>query len=295
MPDSIHLTTDATRSVHAPNGTAAPPDAAEVDRLREQLLLLERQADALRAQLIQLCPDMRDALATSRTRVGELREANERLVLAALDARTVAEAVVTRLGEMTHCSQRDALTGTPNRALMLDRLEGAIALARRRGTAMAVLFVDIDHFKHINDVHGHAIGDAVLQWTAQRMESVVRESDTVSRHGGDEFVVLLAELALASDVRRIAGQLVAALATPCLVGVRELHLTASIGVATYPQDGPDAETLMLRADEAMYSAKHRGRNRFELCAPAGRRAPESDRHPSRGLNGTAHHDMVAGR
>lgn len=290
MPDPNHVPSDATPTVQAPSSRALSPDAARIVILRKELQLLERQAEALHARLLQLCPELHDGVEPVCTPVSELREANERLVLAALDARCVAEAVVTRLGELTHCSQRDALTGTPNRLLMLDRLQSAIALARRRGTPMAVLFVDIDHFKTINDVHGHAVGDAVLQWTAQRMEAVVRESDTVSRHGGDEFVVLLAELASASDVRRIAGQLVAALSAPCRAGAVELQVTASIGVATYPQDGQDAETLISRADKAMYAAKHNGRNRFELYAGPGAKANGADRRTTGEPNLPPHRD-----
>jgi diguanylate cyclase (GGDEF)-like protein len=295
MPTSIYDPTFEMPLVHPSNGLTAPADAPEFAALRDELALLERQADILRCRLLQLCPEQADVSAPNCAPVNELREANERLVLAALDARTVAEAVVTRLGEITRCSQRDALTGTPNRSLMLDRLESAIALSRRRGTPMAVLFVDIDHFKNINDVHGHAVGDAVLQWTAQRMEAVVRESDTVARHGGDEFVVLLAELAHAGDVRRIAGQLVAALAAPCCIGARELQITASIGVATYPQDGQDALTLIARADEAMYSAKHHGRNRFELATSTVPKPSDVDRRARAGMSGNAQHGAPAGR
>ena len=288
MPHPIRDMTAAAPADRPVTQAVPPPDTAETVALRAELLVLERQVDALRARLPKTCPERPDSSAPNCAPVNELLDANERLVLAALDARTVAEAVVTRLGELTQCSQRDALTGTPNRSLMLDRLESAIALSRRRGTPMAVLFVDIDHFKQINDVHGHAVGDAVLQWTAQRMEAVVRESDTVSRHGGDEFVVLLAELAHPGDVRRIAGQLVAALAAPCCIGARELRITVSIGVATYPQDGQDAETLIAQADEAMYAAKHHGRNRFELATSTVPKPSDADRRPRAGMNGSAH-------
>ena len=150
----------------------------------------------LRAELRSLQRELvaaRNELAGSRG--AQLREVNEQLVLSALRAQHVADTAAGDLDELTRTSQRDALTGMPNRALMRDRLEQAIALARRHGTRTAVLFVDLDGFKTVNDELGHGAGDEVLQLLARRMESVVRGSDTVSRHGGDEFLVLLAEVA----------------------------------------------------------------------------------------------------
>lgn len=143
-----------------------------------------------------------------------LQEANEQLVLAALHAETIAEEAVSHLDKLARSSQHDALTDTPNRALMLDRLENAIALARRHRTRIAVLFLDLDEFKQINDTLGHAAGDAVVQLVARRLESVVRHSDTVSRHGGDEFLVLMAEISQPSDAALISEKILAALAAP---------------------------------------------------------------------------------
>ena len=120
-----------------------------------------------------------------------MAEANEQLALVALHAESVAETAVSELGELARSGQRDPLTGLPNRLLMLDRLENAIATARRHETRIAVLFIDLDNFKRINDTLGHAIGDEALKLAARRLQSAVRDSDTVSRHGGEEFLVLL--------------------------------------------------------------------------------------------------------
>lgn len=230
---------------------------------------LNEQADAVRAELARLRQDLAQVQRDfSDLRAVQLLEANEQLVVAALRAEAIAETAVSNLGDVTRSAQRDALTDTPNRTLMLDRLEGAIAMARRRGTHAAVLFLDLDDFKQINDSLGHAAGDAVLQLVARRLEAVVRESDTVSRHSGDEFLVLLAEVAQPSDAVLTASKLLAALAEPCQVSDRVLQLSASVGIALYPEDGEDAATLIGRADTAMYRIKREGRNSgFEAGQP----------------------------
>jgi len=233
------------------------------------LASLDEQADAVRAELARLRQDLAQVQHDfSEARAAQLLEANEQLVLAALRAETIAETAVSNLGELALSSQRDALTDTPNRALMLDRLESAIAMARRRGTRVAVLFLDLDDFKQINDTLGHAVGDAVLQLVARRLESVVRDSDTVSRHSGDEFLVLLAEVAQPADAVLTASKLLSALAEPSQVGDHVLHLSASLGVALYPEDGDDAATLIGRADAAMYRTKREGHGRSELHSEA---------------------------
>jgi diguanylate cyclase (GGDEF)-like protein len=246
------------------------------------LALLNEQADGLRAELAKLRQNLAEVQRDfDETRTAQLREANEQLVLAALHADTIAETAVSNLVELTRASQRDALTDTPNRALMLDRLEIAITSARRRRAHIAVLFLDIDHFKQINDSLGHAVGDEVLQLVARRLESIVRDSDTVSRHSGDEFLVLLAEISQASDAALIAAKMLSALAEPSHVGNHVLCLSASIGIAIYPQDGEDAPTLIRRADAAMYRSKNQALGRFEFysgerMSDAGLGLPASD-------------------
>jgi diguanylate cyclase (GGDEF)-like protein len=195
-----------------------------------------------------------------------LQAANEHLLVAALQAEIVAATAQANMAEMARSSQRDELTGTPNRSMMLDHINYAIAMAQRHSKHVAVFFVDIDGFKSINDTHGHAMGDAVLQRVARQLESSVRASDAVSRHGGDEFLVVLAEVAHRQDVAPIAAKMLAALSKPDLAGSPMPLLSASIGISLYPNDGIDAASLISRADSAMYRAKKNGRNRFECYA-----------------------------
>ena len=166
--------------------------------------------------------------------------------------------------KMSHLEEHDVLTALPNRALLSDRLEHGMALAARNGRQMAILFIDLDHFKHINDSLGHLIGDRILKAVAQRITSCVRQSDTVSRQGGDEFVVLLSELTRADDAAKIADQIRLALLEPYSVDSHYLHLTASIGVSVYPSDGEEASALLQYADTAMYHAKEKGRNNSQF-------------------------------
>jgi diguanylate cyclase (GGDEF)-like protein/PAS domain S-box-containing protein len=156
---------------------------------------------------------------------------------------------------MSHLAQHDPLTGLPNRSLLHDRLDRAIASARRRACALAVLFVDVDRFKRINDTLGHVTGDEVLQSIAGRLTAGVRDSDTVCRYGGDEFVILLSEVACIEDVAFSADQLLAAIAMPHRVGDHVVHVTASVGVSVYPADATDAATLLRKADLALLRAK----------------------------------------
>ena len=200
----------------------------------------------------------------SGVHAAQLLEANERLVVAALRAEAIAESAAGKLTELARRGQYDPLTEAPNRSLMFDRMSHAIALAHRRGTRLAILFVDLDHFKQINDTHGHAVGDQTLRLVVQRLQSVLRDSDTVSRHGGDEFLVLLPEIGNAGDAGSTAGKMLAALSAPSHLGEAVLELNASIGIASFPEDGADAQTLIAAADAAMYSAKKHGRSRFEF-------------------------------
>lgn len=234
-------------------------DPLTVAEATQAVVLLKGQADDLRADLVRLRQQLADVrLEVSSNRVAQLLEANGRLVLAVLSAESIAETAVANLSELTYSSQRDALTHTANRALMFDRLTLAMASASQQNTRLAVLFLDLDHFRTINNTLGHAGGDAVLQVVASRLESVLQEGDTVSRHGGDEFLVLLTQVPQASDAARIAEMLLAAVALPSSVGEVRLQLSASIGIAMYPDDGLDMATLIDRADVAMYQAKGKG-------------------------------------
>jgi diguanylate cyclase (GGDEF)-like protein len=168
------------------------------------------------------------------------------------------------LSHMSHSAQHDFLTGLPNRALVNDRITQAIARARRHNTRFAVLFLDLDHFKHINDSLGHVIGDKLLQSVGKRLLSCVRGSDTLSRQGGDEFVVLLSEVAQAKDAALCAQKMLTILQAPHFIGLHRLGVSASIGISIYPDDGLDPETLIKTADTAMYQAKEDGRDNYKF-------------------------------
>ena len=162
--------------------------------------------------------------------------------------------------KMTHLAQHDPLTNLPNRILLNDRIAQAINLAKRNGTRLAVLFLDLDNFKHTNDSLGHASGDSLLQSVAKCLTDCVRDSDTVSRYGGDEFVILLVGGKDAEDAALIAEKIGVALIQPLMHAEKDLCVTASIGISLYPTDGKDADTLIKNADTAMYSAKAGGKN-----------------------------------
>ena len=166
--------------------------------------------------------------------------------------------------QMTHSAQHDVLTSLPNRLLLNDRITQSIAVARRQKKHLAVIFLDLDRFKYINDSLGHAIGDELLQSISKRLLANVRGSDTVSRQGGDEFVILLAEIARPQDAAISAQKLLHSLSAPHLLGGQELHIDGSIGISVYPADGNDAEMLIKSADTAMYHAKECGRNNFQF-------------------------------
>jgi diguanylate cyclase (GGDEF)-like protein/PAS domain S-box-containing protein len=170
--------------------------------------------------------------------------------------------------QMTHTAQHDFLTALPNRILLNDRVSQAITLAPRHMKKVAVLFLDLDGFKHINDSLGHPIGDKLLQSIAGRLVGCVRDSDTVSRQGGDEFVVLLSEVDQPEDAAITARRMLQAVAEAHSIDRHDLHVTASIGLSVYPDDGLDAETLIKNADTAMYQAKENGRQSYQFFKPA---------------------------
>ena len=161
----------------------------------------------------------------------------------------------------------DSLTGLPNRLLMRDRLEHAVASAQRNRTLVGVLFIDLDHFKVINDSYGHHVGDQLLRDIAERTKGCVREIDTVCRLGGDEFVLVVPDLHEAADAGAVARKLLAALSQPYPIDGRNLTITPTVGVSIYPQHGADADTLIRNADTAMYHAKESGKNNFRFYAP----------------------------
>lgn len=182
-----------------------------------------------------------------------------RLAAVAIEHRLLTE-------QLSHQAQHDALTGLPNRLLFQDRLQQALAMAQRNQQQVAVLYMDLDRFKHINDTLGHSSGDALLRQAAGRLEACVRKSDTLARLGGDEFVVVVTELHDAQDAMRVATKLIDALRVPFQVEGNELFVSVSVGISIYPDDGATGEILMANADAAMYRAKEKGRDNFQWFA-----------------------------
>jgi len=182
-------------------------------------------------------------------------------------AASMVSAALHRLdseARLAYLAQFDPLTGLPNRTLLADRFSLMIVQARRRGAALGVLFIDLDDFKLVNDTQGHAAGDELLKETAKRLQSAVRDGDTVARISGDEFTVILSDLARPDDAAIVAQKIIDRLASPVEINAQEVVVTASIGIATFPADGDDAETLLGAADAAMYRAKQSGRNAFQF-------------------------------
>jgi diguanylate cyclase (GGDEF)-like protein len=266
------------------------PNASAAARAQRELAALRREVEQARAELARVRADVAAAeVHFGGSQAAQILEANEQLVLSALRAQTqadtAAEAAAEALKQASRWAEFDALTGLPNRMLLRDRLAQAISGARRRDARSALLFLDLNNFKEINDTLGHAFGDQVLKLAASRLATSVRGADTVSRHGGDEFVILLAEVGQVGDAVAIAEKLGAALGVPGRVGDRVVRLTASIGISLYPDDGEDADTLIERADAAMYHAKRHGLRTFAfqhhgvVSVPGGSSAdPPSQRH-----------------
>ncbi|MFZ3371938.1 MAG: diguanylate cyclase, partial [Desulfitobacteriaceae bacterium] len=170
--------------------------------------------------------------------------------------------------QLSHQTQHDSLTGLPNRLLLTDRLTQALVRCRRKGHIVAVLFLDLDRFRPINDTLGHTIGDALLQETSQRLSSTLREGDTIARHGGDEFAILIPELTHAEDAAIVAQKTLDVFTEPFMINDQEIFITTSIGISLYPADGIDSETLIKHADTALSHAKIQGRNNYQFFTTA---------------------------
>jgi diguanylate cyclase len=252
------------------------PADQSVAEAEGKLARLGVQVEAMQALLVRLLQDV--VRAEDRLDAGQaaqLLEVNEQLVLAALTSQADAEAAAQALEQAAQYTVLDALTRLPNRSALRDRFAQAVADAKRHGTRVAVLFLDLDDFKQINDARGHAFGDRVLRRVADHLVSVVREVDTVCRYGGDEFVVLLAELSQPADAQTVAEKLIAVIGGPAEAEGYAVSLTASVGVAIYPDDGEDVDTLVARADAAMYQTKRlsAGGVAFHGMAPVERVVP----------------------
>ncbi|MDX8396978.1 MAG: EAL domain-containing protein, partial [Mariprofundaceae bacterium] len=170
----------------------------------------------------------------------------------------------TGMQRFYYLAHYDSLTGLPNRALFHERLKSELKNAARRKSILAVLFMDLDHFKNINDTLGHGIGDELLKEVAKRLSGCTRDNDLISRQGGDEFTGILMDLNHAEDAARVAKNIIDALSQPVVIGSHQLFVTSSVGISVYPDDGTDMETLIKHADSAMYQAKESGRNNFQF-------------------------------
>ena len=202
---------------------------------------------------------------------GELLRVLGDTVLRENDLRRQSEQTALQLSHLAH---HDALTDLPNRTLLADRLARALALAARHRRMLAVLFLDLDRFKHINDSLGHPVGDELLRAIGRALTRCVRQSDTVGRQSGDEFIVLLSEIAHAEDAAAVARTVIDAVAQPHQVDGHEIRIGVSIGISVFPTDGDDAETLLKHADMALYGAKQLGASRYRVL----RTRPEQPRH-----------------
>jgi diguanylate cyclase (GGDEF)-like protein/PAS domain S-box-containing protein len=181
----------------------------------------------------------------------------------------IRDITATKQAEETirHMAYHDTLTGLPNRALFIDRLTMAVSNALRTEKNVAVMMLDLDKFKQVNDVLGHRMGDLLLKAVAERLKKMLRQSDTVARMGGDEFMIILPEIAHDFDAEMVAEKIIGTFQRPFNLETEELSVTASIGVAVFPKDGKDVETLVKRADIAMYVSKGFGRNKYSCCSP----------------------------
>jgi diguanylate cyclase (GGDEF)-like protein len=208
-------------------------------------------------------------LAVQRLRGQTVNVATVIFGTAILSALVVGHLVhmVHQRSELEHAAEHDGLTGLPRAELFNDRVSAALSAAHQRKGLMAVMFVDLDRFKKVNDSLGHQVGNQLLQLVAKRLRRCVRDGDTVGRMGGDEFTILLPEIKEEVDARRVAEKVRLEFVEPFAIGDRRLFVTASIGVALYPQDGLDQYTLLKNADAAMYRAKDRGRDQWQLYTP----------------------------
>lgn len=232
-----------------------------VAQVRENESQLREESLTLRERELH---SMQPTLDVAQDQIQMLQHANGQLVTATLDAQKMTEEIEQSKVQLEHLAHHDVLTGLPNRLLLQDRLGQAIEVARRQCRQLAVMYMDLDRFKYINDSLGHAVGDQLLRSVAQRLVACVRQSDTVSRQGGDEFVLLLPLIEHAEDAALSAQKILESLAQAHHIEGQDLHISVSIGISIYPADAQDAESLLKSADTAMYHAKESGRNTFKF-------------------------------
>jgi diguanylate cyclase (GGDEF)-like protein len=271
----------------------AVPDAASLAGKRENVLLAREEAvrlredDVHRRETQALRREDKDAAnkeasadaqlpdAAQDDLYVKLRLANEKLVIASVQLQITGDESEKTSAAMTHIALHDFLTGLPNRNLFIDHLSREIRRAQREHKPVALMFLDLDGFKEVNDTLGHEMGDIVLKETAERLKNCVREVDTVARLGGDEFTIILADLHDATSVERVALDILHKLSEPFQLGAETAQVGISIGITLYPEDATDTEELIKNADQAMYAAKLAGRNRFHYFTPAMQEAAQA--------------------
>jgi diguanylate cyclase (GGDEF)-like protein len=235
---------------------------------REQAVTAREEAanrrDKLTREREQALRQREDMASTRDKMMCQLRQANEQLVITTIEAQIMTEQIQRTKDQMGHMAHHDPLTDLPNRIALMERLKRAIKLAKRRDTRLAVLFLDLDRFKIINDSLGHAVGDALLGAVAKRLLASVRATDTASRQGGDEFVVLLFEVADERAVCEVVENMCKELTAPYSLQGQTVHIGVTVGISMYPDDGDDAATLISNADVAMYHGKNSGRGQYHF-------------------------------
>lgn len=249
---------------------ATVPDAPDPNALQAELAALRVQTVEAKAELGRVRADLVEA----REQLGshtmhQLLEANEQLVMDAVRSRDMADSTALLVAELTRSSELDSLTRLPNRLLLIDRFSQGLTHARRHEGRLALLFMDLDGFKQINDALGHQIGDAVLRAVSLCLVGCVRQIDTVCRLGGDEFIVLLPEITDVDDAGLVAQKLMDSLAQLTQVGGVRVRVSASIGISVYPDDAEGIEALVDCADQAMYRSKHAGGGGYSFFSTRG--------------------------
>ena len=249
-------------------GSLAPRVSKDIQRQQERTLLTREQevssreeSATLREQAISDAQALTDTQGDSNL---QLREANEHLVIASIESHIMAEKLEKSRAEMSHLANHDFLTDLPNRMQLYDRISQAIASAKRNANKLTILFMDLDRFKDVNDSFGHVVGDQLLQAVAQRLTGAVRDSDTVSRPGGDEFVLLLPDAGHENLLVPMIEKIHAAITAPYTIAGNDLNIGTTIGISIFPEDGEEVETLIRCADAAMYHAKENGRNTYQF-------------------------------
>lgn len=258
------------------------PPVPRPTAIEAEAVALERKTIAARAELAAVLAD----LAQAQQQLGghqmqQLLEANEQLVLEAVRSRGLADSAAQLVTELTRTSELDALTGLPNRLLLIDRFSQALTHAKRHDGRLAMLFLDLDGFKQVNDTRGHKVGDEVLRAVSQCLVACVREADTVCRLGGDEFALLLTEISTAVDPGLVAEKLLSSLEQLTEIGGVPVSVSASIGISVFPDDAQDIERLVECADQAMYRSKRSGGHCFRFYGTDGSQSDDLAEDPER--------------